>query len=264
VDKDTIHAAAQAQFGAVAEHYVASPRHAAGDDLVRLVELAAPRGDERLLDVATGAGHTALAFAPHVADVVASDLTPRMLELARALAAQRGVANIAFVQAPAEALPFAAASFELVTCRVAPHHFAEPDAFVSEVARVLKPGGRFLLDDQMAPADPELDAFFNRFEKWRDPSHVRAYTVEEWRGRLEAAGLRVEHVEELERGSYDFADWTAASKMPDAAREELECFLRDAPERCARFFRIDQIGERVRSLRGCFALITSRRVEDGP
>lgn len=261
MDKHRIHEKARSQFSATAEHYLHSPRHAAGDDLRRLVELAALRGDERVLDIATGAGHTALAFAPLVAEVIACDLTPRMLELAAGLAAERGISNVRFVEASAEALPFDAESFDAVTCRVAPHHFADPAAFARETARVLKPGGRFLLDDQMAPDDPELDVFVNTFEKWRDPSHVHAYTVPEWRTWIEAAGLHVTHVEDLERDSYDFADWTARARMPDAQRDALERWLIDAPARCAEFFRIVVSEGRVLSVRACFAIIVARRPE---
>lgn len=261
VDNRSIQEKARAQFSATAERYADSPRHAAGGDLARLVELAALRGDEHVLDVATGAGHTALAFAPNVKDVVASDLTPRMLEVAQDLAAKRGVDNVRFVQAQAEALPFAGASFDIVTCRVAPHHFADARAFVREVARVLLPSGLFLLDDQMAPEDPELDEFVNKFERWRDPSHVRAYTPAEWREWIEAAGLHVERVEDVERDSYDFADWTERAQMPAAERAALERWLLAAPERCAEFFRIKADSGRVRSLRACFAIIVARRPE---
>ena len=264
MDRQHIVDKARAQFSATAEQYVRSPRHAAGDDLARLVELAALGGDERVLDIATGAGHTALAFAPHVATVVASDLTPRMLELAGELATERGVKNVAFVLAQAEALPFEADSFDVVTCRVAPHHFADPLAFVNEAARVLRPGGRFLLDDQMAPEDPELDEFVNTFERWRDPSHVRAYTPSEWCRWIEAAGMQVEHVESSQRGSYEFADWTERSKMPQPDREALERWLIAAPARCAEFYRIKIEDGHVLSLRACFSIIVASRPEVSP
>src|SRR5436305_11892043 len=105
---------AQDQFGPVAQQYVTSAIHAHGDDLARMIELAQPRGDERLLDIATGGGHTALAFAPHVREVVATDLTPRMLEVAEAFIREQGATNVSFQVADAEALPFAAADFDIV------------------------------------------------------------------------------------------------------------------------------------------------------
>src|SRR5262245_47189736 len=92
---------AQETFGAAAQGYVTSAIHAKGADLRRLVELAQPHGDERLLDVATGGGHTALAFAPHVREVIASDLTPRMLAAAEQFIRAQGVTNVSFEQADA-------------------------------------------------------------------------------------------------------------------------------------------------------------------
>jgi SAM-dependent methyltransferase len=250
---------AQEQFGAAAQGYVTSAIHASGGDLQRLIELAQPRGDERVLDVATGGGHTALAFAPYVREVIASDLTPRMLEAAEAFIRGQGVANVRFERADAEDLPFEGASFDIVTARIAPHHFPNPQCFVQEVARVLRPGGLFLLDDNMAPEDSELDAFMNRFEKWRDPSHVRAHSVSEWSDWLAAAGLRVEQVDPLASKRYDFADWTARLKMPDAERDALEAWLLAAPPRCAEFFKITTEDGRVRSLAGYSAIIAARR-----
>lgn len=259
MDKDKIRESVRAQFTATAHRYVDSRMHASGDDLARLVAIAHLTGCERVLDIATGAGHTALAFAPHVAHVVASDMTPRMLELAQELAEKRGLTNVDVALAQAEALPFDDKSFELVTCRVAPHHFADPQAFVRETARVLVPGGLFLLDDQVAPDDPQLDQFVNTFERRRDPSHVRAYTAREWRTWIEDAGLRIELVEEVERGSYEFADWTARAHMKAADRDALEQWLLAAPKRCADFFRIESKRGHVISLRACFAIIAARK-----
>src|SRR6266545_7095190 len=147
MESDSIKRLVQDQFGATAQSYVTSQSHAHGDDLQRMIELARPRGDERMLDIATGGGHTALAFAPHVREVVASDLTPRMLAAAEAFIRGQGVTNVLFEPADAEELPFADASFDIVTARIAPHHFPNPRRFVHQAVRVLRPGGLFLLDD---------------------------------------------------------------------------------------------------------------------
>jgi ubiquinone/menaquinone biosynthesis C-methylase UbiE len=250
---------AQDQFGPVAQQYVTSAIHAHGDDLARMVELARPRGDERLLDIATGGGHTALAFAPHVRAVVATDLTPRMLEAAEAFIREQSATNISFEIADAEDLPFPDASFEIVTTRIAPHHFPDPQQYVHEVARVLRPGGLFVLDDNMAPADPELDAFLNRFEQWRDPSHVRSHTIDEWSAWMEDAGLRVEKVEPLQRKRYEFAHWTAQMRLPESERDALEAWLIAAPPRCAEFFEVTVADGRVQSLTSRYGIIVARR-----
>jgi ubiquinone/menaquinone biosynthesis C-methylase UbiE len=255
----TIKHLVQEQFGAVAERYVTSAIHARGSDLARMVELARPRGDERLLDIATGGGHTALAFAPHVREVVATDLTPRMLAAAETFIREQGVANVSFQLADAEALPFPNASFDIVTTRIAPHHFPNPRQYVREVARVLRPGGLFVLDDNMAPEDRELDLFVNRFEQWRDPSHVRNHSVAEWTGWMQDAGLRVEHVEPLQAKRYEFANWTEQMRMPAAERDALEAWLIAAPARYAEFCQIAVEGGHVQSLAGRYGIIVARK-----
>jgi SAM-dependent methyltransferase len=258
-ERETIAALAQAQFGPVAQSYVTSPAHAKGADLQRLVELAAPRSTDRMVDIATGGGHTALRFAPHVAGVVAFDLTQDMLLAAREHIAKHGLDNVAYCRGLAEALPFADQSLDLSVCRIAAHHFADPGAFAAEAARTLRPGGRFLLADQIGLDDPEMDAFMDRFERWRDPSHVRAYTFSEWRAFLEPVGLKVEHTEWIARPPYDFATWTARMRMPEAEREALEQWLLAAEPRFHEYFHIRVEDGRLQSLRGFFGIVVARR-----
>jgi ubiquinone/menaquinone biosynthesis C-methylase UbiE len=259
-DADAAKARVQSQFGAVAQRYVTSASHARGDDLALMVDLARPQAGERVLDVATGGGHTALAFARHARSVVASDLTGPMLAAAAGHVRSQGVANILFAGADAEALPFADASFEIVTARIAPHHFPQPERFVQEVARVLVGGGRFILDDNMAPEEPELDAFMNRFESWRDPSHVRAYTISEWTRWVEGAGMQVEHCEPLASKRYPFGDWVARMNMPEAERDAMEAWLLDAPAAAKACFGIEVEGGRVQALCGKWSILVARRV----
>lgn len=241
------------QFGRAAEGYVTSPTHATGDDLARLVELAAPRATDTALDVSTGGGHTALAVAPHVASVVASDLTPRMLAAARRFIQSRGQRNVTFVIADAERLPFLAETFDLVTVRIAPHHYADIRTAVTEMARVLVPGGRLVLIDNIAPDDPDLDTAVNDWDKRRDPSHVREYTVAEWRTFLAAAGLRVTH-EEIQRKSHPFAPWVERMEMPAEERRALEADMLAAPERMRSHFEIIERDGHVESWTSDFLL----------
>ncbi len=170
----------QEYFSRTAEGYVTSFSHRGGEDLTRLIAIGEWQPTQHALDVATGGGHTALAVAPHVAHVTVSDLTPRMLEQARTYLTSQGVTNADFQVADAEQLPFADASFDRVTCRIAPHHFPNLAQAVKEIARVLKPQGVFLLIDSIAPSDPKLDAFLDTFERRRDASHGRSWTIEEW------------------------------------------------------------------------------------
>ena len=227
----------QDYFSRTAENYVTSTTHRAGPDLARLIEIGEWDKQQQVLDVATGGGHTALAIAPLVAQVTVSDLTPRMLEKARAFILSQGVSNAVFVQADAEQLPFADGSFDRVTCRIAPHHFPNIARAVREVARVLKPAGLFLLIDNIALSDPELDAFDNRVEKWRDPSHGRSCTREEWHAFFAQAGLGVEY-EETFRKTHNYDDWTARSQLPAEEKAALEHFILTSSDKIQRSYDI--------------------------
>lgn len=216
------------QFGAHADAYVQSSDHARGESLERLVELTRPQPHWTVLDVATGGGHTALAVAPRVARVVASDLTPAMLEATARHAASRGAGNLSFVVADAEALPFPDASFDLVTCRVAPHHFPDVGRFVREAARVVRPGGLVAVVDNLVPDDRAVADYVNTFEKVHDPSHHRAYSLEEWIRFFEQAGLVVEQVETF-RKRRDLERWAERSGCTPETIAALKRLLDEAP-----------------------------------
>lgn len=228
----------QQQFGANAAAYLTSTVHAKGASLGRLVALVEPKPDWVALDVATGAGHTAAVFAPHVAKVVASDLTPEMLEQVRKLAAEKGLSNVETAIADAEAMPFSDCTFDLVTCRIAPHHFPSIKAFLTEVHRVLKPGGRFALVDNVCPDSETTPGFataelreagvaYNAFEKLRDPSHGRALATDEWLALMAAAGLELVHREHAPK-AMDFASWVKTMNVPKATVPRLEAMLDEA------------------------------------
>ena len=147
------------QFSRTAAAYVESPGHAKGAELTAMVTLAERllgnlRG-RKALDVATGGGHTALAFARAGAAVTATDLTPEMLTVAQAFVHANGGETVQFTAAAAESLPFEAETFDLVTCRIAAHHFADPEQFVRGRG-FCAPGGLFLLVDNVSPEAEEL------------------------------------------------------------------------------------------------------------
>ncbi len=201
----------KSSFGPNAHQYTISPGHSDQQALAKLVELVAPQPGDRLLDIGTGAGHTAVAFAPQVAEVIAYDLTPQMLEETQRNAAQAGVTNLSVRLGAAEALPFEEESFELVTCRLTTHHFADLPCALGEMARVLKADGRLVIIDTTVPEDPELDRQINEIEILRDPSHVRNSPPSEWQRLVEEAGLTVTHLEKDyydEGGKMDFGKWT--------------------------------------------------------
>ena len=217
------------RFGRHAREYVDSESHARGDDLDRLLTLAAPEPQWIALDIATGGGHTAIALAPYVARMVALDLTPEMLGAAEEHAGDRGVSGIDFVLGDAESLPFDDATFDLVTCRIAAHHFPHVGSFLAEAARVLVPGGRFVLQDQCVPDTATSGAYLNVFERLRDPSHVCAYSEEAWTTLIERAGLRVDAVERFEK-RHALEQWAAMQSASGEVVARLHDLVDEASE----------------------------------
>jgi len=216
-----IRSLSQERFSRFADSYVTSDTHAKGKELDRLVEIARPRPDWMVLDLATGGGHTALRLAPQVARVVATDISAGMIRAARAFAAERSVGNIVFGLADAQDLPFEDHTFDLVTCRIAPHHFEDCLRFVHEGGRVLKDGGLLLVQDGLVPEDEGAARKVNAFERLRDPSHNRAFSRSEWIRFFQAAGLRVEAVDQVTK-RHEFVPWVERQRRPPEAVARLQ------------------------------------------
>ena len=146
-----------------------------------------PTGEERALDVGTGAGALAFALAPLVHEVVGVDRVPELLAQARTRAAQ--FANVELVEADATALPFPDASFDLAATIRTLHHVPRPELVIAELTRVTRPGGRVLVVDQIGPVDPLEALALDRFERARDASHTRLLPEIDLRHLFEANGL---------------------------------------------------------------------------
>jgi ubiquinone/menaquinone biosynthesis C-methylase UbiE len=235
----------QSQFGPQAHKYVTSPDHARSDSLERVVALLQLQPHWRALDIATGGGHTALALAPHVREVVATDLTPEMLRAAEQFTRAQSLENVTFREADALALPFGEAEFDVVTCRVAPHHFPDCAQFVREVARVLRPGGLALVIDNIVPADLTAARHINALEKLRDPSHHWAYTEADWLDFFALAGLRVEHQETF-RKARDFDHWAGMMSVAEPVKTQLRVLLLQAPDAARATLAPESRGGRLR------------------
>jgi ubiquinone/menaquinone biosynthesis C-methylase UbiE len=177
----------QAVFAQRAAFYATSAVHKDKAVLDRLVELARVQPTDRVLDVATGTGHTAFAFAPQVREVIATDVTPEMLSEGEKLKSELGMRNVEFRIADAHDLPFEDTSFDVVTCRRAAHHFTDIRGALREMCRVLKPGGRLVIDDRSVPEEEFVDATLNRLDWLHDHSHVRQYRPSEWQRILQDA-----------------------------------------------------------------------------
>jgi ubiquinone/menaquinone biosynthesis C-methylase UbiE len=178
-----------------------------------------PRGDERALDVGTGAGALAFALAPLVREVVGLDPVPELLELARA----RALPNTKFVEGDGTALPFADGAFDLAGTHRTLHHIAQPERVVAELARVTGPGGHVLVVDQLAPDDPAAAGALHEFEAARDPSHTRLLTDWELRELFAANGLSLlrERHEEERRELSEYLDLAGCEGERRTRAEEI-------------------------------------------
>lgn len=154
-----------------------------------LLEVSGVTSEDTVLDIACGAGYVACTGAARAHQVVGIDITPAMIERARQMQNERGLTNVSWLVGDALPLPFPGGTYSVVMTRYSFHHFVDPLAVLREMARVCRRGGRVVVADA-APVAGKQDAY-NRMEKLRDPSHVKALTSEELLGLHAAAGLRV-------------------------------------------------------------------------
>ena len=229
------------QFGARAAAYVASPVHAQGmglDELEALVR-AEPRG--RILDLGCGGGHASFRLAPHAEEVVALDLSPRMLSAVREEAARRGLSNIRTECGSVEALAFADASFDIVVSRLSAHHWTGWDLGLKEAARVAKPGGLAVFIDSVAPENALLDTWLQTLELLRDSSHVRSYSRSEWQRGLGRAGLLPLSIQSS-RVHLEFASWIERIGTPRTQADAIRALQGQMPAGVADFFALEPDG----------------------
>jgi ubiquinone/menaquinone biosynthesis C-methylase UbiE len=183
------------RFARTAERVAARQDARAARLAEEVCEFVRPRGDERALDVGTGAGALAFALAPLVREVVGLDPVPELLGLAR----ERALPNTEFVEGDGTDLPFADRTFDLAGTHRTLHHVEQPELVIAELARVTRPGGHVLVVDQLASDDPAEADLLHEFETVRDPSHTRLLSDGELR-RLFAANelslVRERHEEE--------------------------------------------------------------------
>lgn len=202
------------QFGPRAKAYVESAVHAQGADLEALTAIASDIRPARALDLGTGGGHVSYSIAPHTGQVTASDLSAEMLAAVAAAACEKGMANIATVEAPAEHLPFDDAYFDFLACRYSAHHWRDFDGGLREARRVLKRGSRAVFIDACSPGPALFDTHLQAVELLRDTSHVRDYTASEWTAAFGRSGFAITRLRTW-RLRMDFPVWTARMRTPE-------------------------------------------------
>jgi len=248
----------QERFSKFAQSYVTSKPHASGVELDLLVEIAQPQPDWSVLDVATGGGHTALKFAPLVTQVLATDITPVMLAVAQEFITGQGVKNVTFKIADAENLPFAAETFNLVTCRIAPHHFTNCPRFVKEGVRVLKSDGLLLVQDHLSSEEEQCARYVEAFERLRDPSHNKAYAESEWIGMFQASGLKVERTEHIIK-KLEFLQWAERQGCTPETIQRLANMVEEAPQAVVEWMQPQDFGTPKATFVGHHIIIAGRK-----
>jgi ubiquinone/menaquinone biosynthesis C-methylase UbiE len=207
---------------AIVKHYqrVAAAGFAAtiGErELRELVRFANPRGIEQVLDVATGSGAVALAFAPHVESVLGIDLSPAMLERAETERAARGINNVRFSLGQIGVAPLPENSFDIITTHDLLHYVADLPALFALFARLLRPGGRVVLDELVGSDDPVKRATLDAIMSRRDPGIVEVLGAAEVEGSLRASGLRIARSERYALPR-DLDEWLSRTGADEGTR----------------------------------------------
>ena len=229
------------QFGPRADAYVKSAVHAQGADLDNLVERLRAAATSEVLDLGCGGGHVTFHVAPHVGRVTAYDLSAEMLAAVAAQCRDRGLANVETRQGKAEVLPFPAASFDLVLSRYSAHHWHGFAQALDEVRRVLKPGGKAIFMDVISPGPALLDTYLQTVEMLRDPSHIRDYSLAEWRAAVQGAGLKPGDAQEY-RVRLEFQSWIARMNTLPLHAQAIRSLQQVMAEDVRRHFAIEADG----------------------
>jgi ubiquinone/menaquinone biosynthesis C-methylase UbiE len=198
--------AVQQQFTKTAEVFSKYAVRDTPEILAEKVAFAKPQPTDLALDVACGPGTLVLGLAPRVRFARGVDLTEEMLNQARVFQLERQVTNAAFDHGDAEQLPYPAAAFDLVTCQCSIHHMPKPELALKEMVRVMKPDGRLVIIDTLAP---ESDAKFelqNRIERVRDPSHTVSLRLTTFLALFDECGLEIAR-QALKRRARSFNQW---------------------------------------------------------
>jgi ubiquinone/menaquinone biosynthesis C-methylase UbiE len=265
MELDAVQRAAQAQFARQSERYGRTHILADVSDVKAALERITLPSRADVLDVATGGGHTGVYLAGLGHTVVLADLAAPMLERARELAAERAV-TVTVRQHAAEELPYENAAFDLVTCRIAAHHFTSPAKFIAETARVLKPGGHLLLIDGSVPDDePVAEEWLHRVEIARDPSHHRLLSPRAWSDLCRTNQLRVEFAELRPMKQPDLEWYFETANTSPENRATVHALIANAPEGARTLFHLgEEEGKKIVWWWPRLTLIATKDVSHSP
>jgi ubiquinone/menaquinone biosynthesis C-methylase UbiE len=214
-------------FTTQAKAFASNPWVTNEERISRLVAAARLKGNERVLDIATGPGYIAEAFARAAREVIGVDLTAAMLAIAEERTKQRGISNVSFRIGDVQNLPFEHEQFDVVVCRLALHHMQNPGQVVRGMTRVCQLGGTVLIEDIYASEHPVRAAYQDRWEKLRDPSHVRVLPMSEHLRLFRDAGLETDGVRTFDDLCPEVERWLATTKAPPDRAGEVRRLLEE-------------------------------------
>jgi len=214
-------------FTKQAKAFASNPWVTNEERISRLVASAHLQGNERVLDIATGPGYIAEAFARAAREVMGVDLTAAMLAIAEERTKQRGISNVSFRIGDVQNLPFENEQFDVVVCRLALHHMQNPAQVVHEMTRVCRLGGTVLVEDIYSSEHTERAQYQDRWEKLRDPSHVQVLPISEHLRLLHEAGLETDAVKTFDDLCPEVERWLATTKAPPERADEVRRLLEE-------------------------------------
>jgi ubiquinone/menaquinone biosynthesis C-methylase UbiE len=204
------------EFTRQAETLAASPAFTDADVLAKIHAAVNPQENMEILDLGCGPGIVASDLAGNAGRITAFDLTPEMLAKAKQRCKQAGISNVTFELGRAEELPFAKNRFDAVLTRLTIHHFQDPRPVMSEMARVIRPGGRLVIADIVCSENPEEASLHNALEVLRDPSHIRMLPGSRLLALIAETGMRVTG-EETWAAKREFTEWVRITNAPERA-----------------------------------------------
>ncbi|HXH48117.1 MAG TPA: methyltransferase domain-containing protein [Terriglobia bacterium] len=214
-------ATVQKQFTNTAEAFSKFAVRDSPEVIADKVRFLKPQPEMLFLDVACGPGGLVMAMAPELRYAFGMDLTPEMLRYSRQFQAEKQVPNAAFICAEGEAIPYADAAFDLVSCQYAFHHIPKPDLVLQEMLRVTKPDGRIFVDDTLGPESDEKFELHNRIEVVRDPSHTRSLRLTTFLKMFDNFGLEIVS-QSFRRHRRSFNQWMLRAGHPPDDKRYVE------------------------------------------
>ena len=245
-------------FSENADAYRDSQTHQDVQDLSKALDFVRPIEGRECLDVATGSGHTAFYLAKQLGHVFAVDINDEMLKVAQEEADKKSL-GIRFLKSDCCDLFFDDNTFDLVACRLAAHHFSNVAGFLGEVHRVLRPGGEFILVDNIVPDSKETASWLNDYERERDPSHQACLAEGDWTALAQERGFDVTKTL-THKQTLEFQPWMERMSIDQERQDEFWKKLQSAPQGVKDFWDVKSIAEARPSEKNAPRQLTLRRL----